>query len=742
MFINEKIKFTILKNNQTMQHFTVTLFSIIFILSCSPKTTKVVDDSMSKTKNEMKSTNIEINYPLTRKDEVVEDYHGTSVSDPYRWLEDDTSEETTSWVTAQNKVTQSYLSHISFREDIKKRLTELWDYEKVGTPFKEGDYYYFYRNSGLQNQSVLYRSKEIGGESQVVLDPNVLSEDGTSSLGGISFNSDGSLMAFSVSEGGSDWRTAYVMDLKTLEKLDDKIEWIKFSGLSWQGDGFYYSRYPAPNPDDELSGQNKFHKLYYHALGTDQGKDRLAMESKDHPSRNFYAATSEDERYTFVSVVESTSGNALYAFDSKNNNEEPVELVSAFDSDHSVVDAEGDRLLIVTNLNAPNQKIVEVNMKNPSSNNWKDVIPESNDKLESVSIVGGKMFVKYIHNAQAKIKVYTPEGEFIQDLELPGIGNTGGVSGKKKDDQGFFSFTSYTYPTTSFSLNTKTLEYQVYNRPDVKFNTEDFVTEQIWFESKDGTKVPMFVTHKKGIKLDGSNPTLLYGYGGFNISLLPGFRLTQIPLLENGGIFVVVNLRGGGEFGSKWHKAGTLERKQNVFDDFQYAAEYLIDKGYTSSNKLAIEGGSNGGLLVGACMTQRPDLYQVAFPAVGVLDMLRYHKFTIGWAWATDYGKSDDPEAFDYLIKYSPLHNVKGVKYPSTMVTTADHDDRVVPAHSFKFISELQDKHTGENPVLIRIETSAGHGAGKPTDKIIQENADKLGFMLFNMGETYNLPTM
>ncbi len=721
--------------------FILLAFLGFTLLSCAKKTVTSTKPAMSIDETKTTMNKIPLIYPTTKKDDISDDYHGTTIADPYRWLEDDNSPETKAWVIAQNKVTNNYLSNIPFRDAIKDRLTELWDFEKIGTPVKEGDYYYFFKNSGLQNQSVLYRSKELGGEVEIVLDPNKLSDDGTSSLGGYSFNADGTLMAYNVSEGGSDWRTAYVLDLKTLKLTDDKVNWLKFSGMSWQGDGFYYSRYPAPDESQELSGQNKFHKLYYHQLGTPQESDVLIMESKDHPARNYYGSTTEDEQYLVINVVESTSGNALYVIDNKSKRKNPIAVVEDFTADHRVIDNDGASLLLLTSYACPNKRIVRVDLGNPSSENWVNVIPESKNTLDNVSIVGGKMFVKYIVNAQAQIKVYTLDGKYIQDLELPGIGNTGGVSGKKKDSEGFFSFTSFTYPTTSFKLNTNTLTYEVYERSDVAFNPDDFVTEQLWFSSKDGTRVPMFATYKKGIKLDGSNPTLLYGYGGFDISLLPGFNLTRLPLIENGGIYVVANLRGGGEFGSEWHKAGTLERKQNVFDDFQAAAEFLIEKGYTSSDKLAIEGGSNGGLLVGACMTQRPDLYAVAFPAVGVLDMLRYHEFTIGWAWATDYGRSDDPEAFKYLIEYSPLHNVKEIAYPATMVTTADHDDRVVPAHSFKFISELQDKHKGEDPVLIRIETSAGHGAGKPTDKVIQETADKLGFMLYNMNETYTTKT-
>lgn len=715
----------------------IVLFFPIILFSCTQKSNSKIVEQKEITNTENASMKIE--YPETRKDLSVKDnYHGTEIADPYRWLEDDTSDETIDWVKRQNQVTFDYLDNIDFREDIKSRLTELWDYEKVGSPFKEGDWYYFFKNDGLQNQSILYRSKTIGGEAEIVLDPNNLSEDGTSSLGGFSFNKQGNLLAYAVSEGGSDWRTAYVMDVNSGKLLEDKIEWIKFSGLSWNDDGFFYSRYPNPEENEELSGQNQFHKVYYHKLGTDQSEDILIIEDKDHPARNFYASTTEDQRYLIISPVESTSGNALYVKDLKSKRKELIKIIDSIDNDFSVVDNDGENLLVITNKNAPNQRLVRIDMNNPKEENWIDVLPESKNNLRNVSIVGNKLFAVYIQNASAKVKVYSLKGKFIQDLDLPGIGNTGGISGKKADKEGFFSFTSYTYPTTIFRLNTETLDYDIYKKPDVDFNPANFITEQKWFTSKDGTKVPMFITYKKGTKLDGTNPTLLYGYGGFNISLLPGFSLTRIPLLENGGIYVVANIRGGGEFGSEWHKAGTLERKQNVFDDFQAAATYLIENNYTSSKKLAIEGGSNGGLLVGACITQRPDLFAVAFPAVGVLDMLRYHQFTIGWAWATDYGKSDDPEAFEYLIEYSPLHNVQEADYPATMVTTADHDDRVVPAHSFKFISELQDKHTGEDPVLIRIETSAGHGAGKPTDKVIQEAADKLAFMLYNMNENYS----
>ncbi len=723
-------------NSKTL--LTLLLFALLtsgFIMNTAHaqiKATKMKQRPQSMEKQ------IKISYPQTRQDNSVSDnYHGTTVKDPYRWLEDDTSEETMNWVDTQNEVTNSYIAIIPFKEKIKERLTALWDYEKVGAPFKEGDWYYFFKNDGLQNQSVLYRSREIGGRAEIFFDPNKLSADGTSSLGGYSFSKDGNYFAYAVSEGGSDWRTAYVMNVNNSERLNDKIEWIKFSSLSWQGKGFFYSRYPSPYRDEELSGQNQYHKVYYHRLGTDQSQDKLIIEDKANPSRNFYATTTEDERYLIISSVESTSGNALYVIDLMTKDRKIRKVVDNFEHDFSVIDNDGESLLVLTNKNAPNKRLIRIRMSNYAEAFWEDVIPETMENLQSVSIVGGKMFANYIRNASTRIAIFDLKGIYIRDLQLPGIGNCGGIRGKKLDREGFFSFTSFTYPTTVFRLNADKLTYDVYQKPSVDFKPDDFVTKQEWFTSKDGTKIPMFITHKKGLRMDGSNPTLLYGYGGFNISLLPSFSLTRIPLLENGGIYVVANIRGGGEFGTAWHKSGTLDQKQNVFDDFQMAAEYLIEKKYTSSAKLAIEGGSNGGLLVGACITQRPDLYAVAFPSVGVLDMLRYHKFTIGWAWAGDYGKSDDPEAFEYLYKYSPLHNIKKADYPATLVTTADHDDRVVPAHSFKFIAELQKKHTGLDPVLIRIDKSAGHGAGKPTSKVIDEAADKLSFMLHIMGEQY-----
>lgn len=679
-------------------------------------------------------------YPKTFEDKtIIDNYHGIDIEDPFRWLEDDHSSKTKDWVKRQNDVTFQYLDNIPFKKQVAERLAELYDYKRVSAPFKEGEYYYFYKNDGLQNQSVLYRSKAMDGEGVVVLDPNTFSKDGTTSLGGISFNKKGNLLAYSISEGGSDWRTAYVLDLKTMKLLEDEVKWIKFSGLSWSSDGFYYSRYPSPEENDKLSGENKFHKVYFHKLGTKQDEDKLIIESKEHPNRNFYAGTSENEDLLIISPVESTSGNSLYVQDLTKESSPIIKLVDNFNNDFSVIDYEDGIIKVLTNYNAPNKKIISIDLKNSSEENWMDLIPETKDKLSGVSIIGGKIFINYLQNASSLVKVFDLKGNYLQDLKLPGIGTVGNISGKKADTEAFFNFTSFIQPNSYYLLDVNSLSYTLYKKSEVKFDTSPYTTEQVWFTSKDGTKVPMFLTYRKGIKLDGQNPTLLYGYGGFDISITPSFSVSRIPLLESGGIYAVANIRGGGEFGSEWHKAGTLERKQNVFDDFQAAAEYLIEKKYTSSKKLAIEGRSNGGLLVGACMTQRPDLYAVAFPGVGVLDMLRYHQFTIGWAWATDYGRSDDKESFEYLIKYSPLHNVQETSYPATMVFTADHDDRVVPAHSFKFIAELQKKHQGNNPVLIRIDTSAGHGAGKPISKIIEEEADKIAFMLYNMDEKYSV---
>ncbi len=706
------------------------------ICSCSKK---VMETSISNSEIEFEKDIMEnkFQYPETRKDlNVKDDYHGTVIADPYRWLEDDHSEETKDWVKRQNELTFEYLHNIPFRKGLIDRLTELWNYPKYSSPFKEGGKYYFFKNDGLQNQSVLYSINDLNDQPSLVMDPNKFSEDGTTSLGGMSFNKNGDLLAYAISEGGSDWRTIKVKDLSTGKDLEDRIEWAKFTGISWAGDGFYYSRYPEPEGDGELSDKNEFHKLYYHKIGTNQAQDKLIYADTGNPQRNVYAGVSEDENYLFVTGSESTSGNSLkiQSLDQK----ELRTIYDAFDADLNVIDNNGSMILIRTNLDAPNNKIIAVDYNNPSQEYWKEIVPEAKEPIRSVSIVGNKLFIGYLKNASSIVKVFDMKGRFLSELPLPGIGTVSGISGKKEGTEGFYSFTSYTQPSTIYRLDTETMQSEVFRESEVNFDASEYVTKQEWYTSKDGTQVPMFITHKKGLVLDGTNPTLLYGYGGFNISMLPSFQLTRLPLLESGGVYAVANLRGGGEFGKEWHKAGTLDQKQNVFDDFIAAAEHLVANNYTRPSKLAIQGGSNGGLLVGACLNQRPDLFAVGFPAVGVLDMLRYHQFTIGWAWAGDYGRSDDPEAFDYLIKYSPLHNIKAVDYPATLVTTADHDDRVVPAHSFKYAAQLQDLHTGEKPVMIRIETSAGHGAGKPTSKRIEEAADILSFMFHNINESFS----
>lgn len=677
------------------------------------------------------------NYPNVFRDtSILDEYHGVSVPDPYRWLEDPDSEETKAWVDSQNAITFNHLEQIPFREALRKRLATLWDYERFSVPFREGGNYYYFKNDGLQNQSVLYVQDSLGGASAVVLDPNKFSEDGTASLAGYSFSDDGRYMAYQVSEGGSDWRTAYVKDLQTGDILSDKLEWLKFTGTPWYGDGFFYSRYPEPEEGEAaLSARNEFQQVFYHKLGTTQAEDELIFADRTNPRRGFSAQVTEDQRFLILNAWESTSGNALYIKDLSRDQADFIPLVPEIDDDYSVIDNVGEKLLVLTNNEAPNQRLLAIDVNKPDRENWETLIPETEDVLEGVYLMGGKLIAQYLHQAYTTAKVYSLDGKFLADLNLPGIGSVGGFSGKPDDQNAFYSFTSFTHPSTIYRLDMESLESTLYHTPDLDFDMDAYTTRQVWYESKDGTRVPMFITHKKGLELDGQRPTLLYGYGGFNIKLTPGFSLTRTIILENGGVYAVPNLRGGGEFGSEWHKSGTLDRKQNVFDDFIHAAEYLIENGYTNPDKLAIQGGSNGGLLVGACMTQRPELFGVAMPAVGVLDMLRYHLFTIGAAWATDYGLSSDSVAFHYLKAYSPLHNIQKKSYPATLVTTADHDDRVVPAHSFKFISELQHHHTGDDPVLIRIETSAGHGAGKPVSKQIEEAADWIGFMFFHLNE-------
>ncbi len=683
-----------------------------------------------------------INYPETKKDtSVTDDYFGTQVADPYRWLEDDTSPETAEWVKAQNEVTFNYLEQIPYRDQIKERLTKLWNYEKYSRPFKRGDWTYFYKNDGLQNQYVLYRQK--GEETpEVFLDPNTFSEDGTTSLGGISFTEDGTLCAYQISEGGSDWRKVIVLDAETKEIIEDTLIDVKFSGLSWRNnEGFYYSSYDKPKEGSQLSGMTQYHKLYFHKLGDKQNNDELIFGGEKTPRRYVQGGVTEDNNYLVISAATSTTGNELYIQDLRKANGKIIPIVDNFDNEHAIIFTEGDKLFIQTNLGAPNNKVVTTDLQNPTPDNWKDLIPETENPLNT-GTAGMKIFASYLVDATSKILQYNLNGELEREIELPGVGSAGGFGGRMEDTIIYYNFTSYIYPSTIMRYNIEDGSSETYKKSGVEFDPEEYTSFQVFYQSKDGTRIPMTITHKKGIELDGTNPAYLYGYGGFNISLTPAFSTSNIVFLENGGVFAVANLRGGGEYGEKWHLAGTKMNKQNVFDDFIAAGEYLIQNKYTSSDKLAIAGGSNGGLLVGATMTQRPDLAAVAFPAVGVLDMLRYHKFTAGAGWAYDYGTSEDnKEMFEYLYGYSPCHNLKeGTNYPATMVTTGDHDDRVVPAHSFKFAARLQETHKGEEPVMIRIETKAGHGAGKPTEMIIEELADKWAFLFWNTGYK-NLPS-
>lgn len=675
-------------------------------------------------------------YPVTAKVEQTDDYFGTQVADPYRWLEDDNSEETAAWVEAQNNVTFGYLEQIPFRDKIKARMEQIWDYPKYGTPFKKGNNYFFFKNDGMQNQYVMYKQSALDAEPVVFLDPNTFSEDGTVALAGLSFDKEGQYFAYSISKSGSDWSEIFVMEVETGNKLDDHLEWIKFSGMSWKDNGFYYSRYDAPKEGDALKAKNEYHKVYYHVLGNDQSEDVLIRKNDDHPLRNSYAGTTDDESFLYLSESEGTSGNSLHVKKLDGSQADFIPIVDNFENEYNVLDNLGDKLLVMTNDGAPKWQVVLIDPDNPARENWTVIIPEKEEVLQGVSLIGGKIVAEYMKDATSVAYILDYEGNYLDDLQLPGIGSMSGMRGKKDDNEAFYSFTSFTFPSAVYKFDMATNTSEVYTRSEIDFDVDAYETKQVFYTSKDGTKVPMFLVYKKGLELNGNNPTYLYGYGGFNISLTPSFSLGRLVLLENGFVFAMANLRGGGEYGEEWHEAGTKLKKQNVFDDFISAAEYLIAEGYTSSEKLAIAGGSNGGLLVGACMTQRPELFKVALPAVGVMDMLRYHKFTIGWAWASDYGSSEESEEmFRYLYGYSPVHTLKqGTAYPATLITTADHDDRVVPAHSFKFAATLQEMHQGENPVLIRIDVKAGHGGGKPTSKIIEEYADEWAFTMYNLG--------
>jgi prolyl oligopeptidase len=674
-----------------------------------------------------------IEYPVTKKGDVIDSYFGTKVPDPYRWLEDDKSDETASWVREQNKITSGYLESIPYKEKIKSRLKKMWNYEKYTAPRREGAYIYFSKNNGLQNQFVIYRQKN-NGDPEVFLDPNKFSVDGTTSLGEMEFTKDGSKVAYSISEGGSDWRKVIAMNAETKEIIGDTLKDVKFSGLSWQGnEGFYYSSYDKPE-GSELSAKTDHHKLYFHKLGTKQTEDKVVFGS-DVIRRYVGGTVTEDGRYLVVTASESTTGNELYIKDLKKPGNKFTAVVANFYNDHSVIDNDGSKLFIVTNLNAPNKRVVAVDAEKPGVENWTDLIPETENVLEATA-GSGYLFANYMIDAISKVKQYDRNGKLLREIALPAIGTASGFGGKREDKEVYFSFTNYTTPVVIYKFDPATGNSEIYKKPVVAFNGDGYESEQVFYNSKDGTRIPMIITCRKGTVLNGKNPTFLYGYGGFDISITPWFSSVVALWLEMGGVYAVPNIRGGGEYGEKWHLAGTKMNKQNVFDDFISAGEYLIQKKYTSSDYLAVMGGSNGGLLIGAVMTQRPDLMKVAIPEVGVMDMLRYHKFTAGAGWAYDYGTSEESkEMFEYIYKYSPVQNVKeGIKYPATIITTGDHDDRVVPAHSFKFAAQLQAKQAGNNPVLIRIETNAGHGAGTPVSKSIELYADMFSFTLYNMG--------
>lgn len=676
----------------------------------------------------------QIKYPESKKVKQVDNYHGTEVSDPYRWLEIDTAKEVEEWVDAQNSLTFSYLEEIPYRDKFRYRLEKVFNYERYSSPIKAGNYYFFYKNDGLQNQSVIYIQEGLDGEPTVFLDPNKLSKDGTVTANIASISDDDKYVVIRINRSGSDWTEFKVREIATNKELSDHVKWAKFTGASWFQDGFFYSGYGLPDEGTEYSAKNEFHKIYYHKLGTDQSEDKLIYEDKEHALRNHYSYTTEDDAFLIVSGSEGTYGNNFRIKSLASADAEFQQITSGFVYEYSVLAHQDNKLYVYTNRDADNFKVVAIDLANPEPKNWSTVIPEKEQNLASVRTAGGYLVASYLKDVASQVILYNMDGEMVREVAVPELSSVGGFGGKMDAKEVFYSCSSYLIPPSIYKYNLETGESTVFKQADTGVDFSQFTMSQVFYPSKDGTKIPMTLVHKKDLALDGSNPTLLYGYGGFSISITPSYRSSIIPILEQGAIYAVANLRGGTEYGEKWHKAGMLFNKQNVFDDFISAGEFLIKEGYTSKDKLAISGRSNGGLLVGACMTQRPDLYKVAFPAVGVLDMLRYHKFTIGWAWASEYGSSEEPDHFKNLYAYSPLHNVKAVDYPSTMITTADHDDRVVPAHSFKFAAELQDKHTGADPVLIRIDKKAGHGAGKPISKTIDELADLWSFMFYEMG--------
>ncbi|TLY45848.1 MAG: S9 family peptidase [Gemmatimonadetes bacterium] len=683
-----------------------------------------------------------LQYPSARKSDVVDDYHGTKVADPYRWLEDPDSPESRSWIEAENRLTNAYLADVPARGRIRDRLTKLWNYPKFGAPFRKAGRYFFFKNDGLQNQSVLYKQASLSANPETLLDPNLLSEDGTVALSSLAVSDDGRLLAYGTAASGSDWEEFRVRDVATGQDRPDHLKWIKFSGASWtkDGAGFFYSRYPEPT-EKALTDVNRFQKLYYHRLGTDQAEDVLVYERPDQPDWGMNAEVTDDGRYAILNVWLGTDRrNRVYYRDLKSAKRptvkgDVVRLLDDFDASYAFVGSDGSVFYFLTDLDAPRKRVIAIDTRHPERGRWREVIPQGPDVLEGVQIIHDTFVANYMHDAASRLRLFALDGRMLKDLELPTLGSIGSITGERKDDEMFYAFTSFLYPTTIFRYDFRSGTTSVFKAPAIDFDPSGYETKQVFYTSKDGTRVPMFITHKKGLALDGTNPTLLYGYGGFNISLTPSFSVGTLVWLEMGGVYAQPNLRGGGEYGEEWHQAGMLDRKQNVFDDFIAAAEYLVAQRYTSSQKLAIAGGSNGGLLVGAALTQRPELFGAALPAVGVMDMLRFHKFTIGWAWVTDYGSADSASQFPYLYKYSPLHNIRaGTKYPATLVTTADHDDRVVPGHSFKFTATLQAAQAGPEPVLIEIETKAGHGAGKPTSKIIEEQADRFAFLVRNLG--------
>lgn len=737
--------------------YKVLIFSLaLSVVACNEKNKKDAHtgdehSTMSNTVTAQHSTaylkdpdNLKMKYPLTKKDAIEDDFFGVKVKDPYRWLENAVTEnedtEVNKWVDAQSKLADVYLNGIEYRDKIKERLTKLYDYPRESAPFKEGGKLYFYKNDGKQDQSVVYKKDAWNSDPEVFIDPNTFSEDGTVSLSGLNFSKDGKYAAYRTSESGSDWGTVQVKDATTGKQLKDKVEWLRYSGLSWYKNGFFYSRYGDNSGSDKFTQKNQFHQVYYHRIGTNQEADELIFADRTQPNRNYGVSVTEDESILILTVTESTSGNALFYKKSNTESASFIKLVDDFKHDFQVIDNVGNTLLVLTNYQAPKYQIIEIDLAKPGAKNWRPIIPQQKGAtLNSVQVRGGRLVARYTKEITNVLSVFEMDGKYVGDVEIPEIISKtapvtlSGITGKKAAAEGYFTMSSFTLPSTICKVNVKTLKSEVWKRPKVDFNPADYEIEYTHYTSKDGTSIPISVVYKKGMKRDGNNPTLLYGYGGFNISILPSFALKRLPFLEKGGVYAVANIRGGGEMGQEWHEAGTKLNKQNVFDDFIAAGEFLIKEKYTSPKKLAIEGRSNGGLLVGACMTQRPELYRVALPIVGVLDMMRYHKFTIGHFWASDYGRSDDSTQYKNLLGYSPVHNVKPVEYPATMVMTADHDDRVVPAHSFKFGAALQDMNVGKLPVIIRIDRKAGHGSGKPITKVIEEEADKIAFLMFNL---------